>query len=182
MMQEQQQNNKNKNNNAGATVTDQSWKQKKGYTATYFLLAVVGCCCLFDVVVSHSRSTSQRYYMRNSPVSLGGYDSNYKSTSQAAMARDNCPHTHGDSKLMDKCLKEPGCAWSQTSGCRDWWDRTFCGQLTNLKDCGLERIHHGGANSHTGQCYWKFNFETRMSSCDTVPWSITMVKLRLIMN
>merc|ERR1712161_123491 len=46
---------------------DQSWKHKKGYTSTFFLLAVVGACCLF-AVVSHSR-TSQSY-MQNSPVSL----------------------------------------------------------------------------------------------------------------
>merc|ERR1711865_538639 len=62
MMKEQQQN--NNNNNA-----DQSWKQKKGYTATIFLLAVVGCTCLF-AVVSHSRSSTSQGYMRNSPVSL----------------------------------------------------------------------------------------------------------------
>merc|ERR1711920_1154485 len=72
------------------------------------------------------------------------------------MAAVDCLKTHGDKALMDACLEQPSCAWSEMSGCRDWSDATFCSHLTtrSKEDCSKEEIHHGGSKPHTVHCTW----------------------------
>ena len=93
-------------------------------------------------------------------------------TSQSsAMAHtgQGCPVTHGDSKYKDRCLAHSGCAWSKMSGCRDWWDRTFCSKQSNFKDCWKEVIYHGGNNPYTQKCSWFGDIVIRHPRCGLRP-------------
>eukprot|EP00449_Zooxanthella_nutricula_P029891 CAMPEP_0198487714 /NCGR_PEP_ID=MMETSP1462-20131121/237_1 /TAXON_ID=1333877 /ORGANISM="Brandtodinium nutriculum, Strain RCC3387" /LENGTH=102 /DNA_ID=CAMNT_0044216155 /DNA_START=114 /DNA_END=422 /DNA_ORIENTATION=+ len=62
-----------------------------------------------------------------------------------------CPKTHHDESLKPKCLAVNGCAWSTTSGCRDWADQTFCEQVSK-ENCDKEVIYHGEG---TARCVWE---------------------------
>eukprot|EP00449_Zooxanthella_nutricula_P032940 CAMPEP_0198492202 /NCGR_PEP_ID=MMETSP1462-20131121/3301_1 /TAXON_ID=1333877 /ORGANISM="Brandtodinium nutriculum, Strain RCC3387" /LENGTH=88 /DNA_ID=CAMNT_0044220839 /DNA_START=48 /DNA_END=311 /DNA_ORIENTATION=- len=65
-----------------------------------------------------------------------------------------CPKTHGDESLKPTCLAVGGCAWSTTSGCRDWTDEKFCDQPSDKETCDKTVVYHGGSKAYTAQCVW----------------------------